>query len=62
LTHAYQIKGNDVDFLFLIAEPTDGARLFYGTGIAVGYLMFAVTFVAFGIYCRRNPQLTELKH
>ena len=62
LTHAYQIQGNIVDFLFAFSKPVEGGRAFHSTGIAVGYLFFAVTFLVFGIYCRRNPHLTKLEH
>lgn len=62
LTHAYQIQGNNVDYLFCFARAAEGARAFHSTGIAVGYLLFAFVFVAFGFYCRRHPHLTKLDH
>jgi AGZA family xanthine/uracil permease-like MFS transporter len=47
LTHAYQLKRNNVDFLFLLAEPAEGALAYRGTGIAIGYLLIAIVFAAF---------------
>ncbi len=55
LTHAYQLKGNIVDFLFVFAEPVQGALAAHTFGIAVGYLMFAVVFAGFGWWVARRP-------
>lgn len=57
LTHAYQLIGNIVDYQFIFSAPAKGALVFHSTAIAVGYVLFAVVFVAFGIYHRRNPHL-----
>ena len=54
LTHAYQLQGNIFDFLFRFAEPADGALAFRADGIALGYLLFAVVFVAFGRHYARG--------
>jgi len=62
LTHAYQVAGNSVDFLFVFADPQPGAYAAHTFGIAVGYLFFAVVFVAFGWYVARNPERTTVEH
>jgi adenine/guanine/hypoxanthine permease len=55
LTHAYQVKDNVVDFLFIFAEPHPGALAAHTFGIAMGYLLFAAVFVSFGWYAARRP-------
>jgi len=50
LTHAYQVSGNTVDYLFLFSKVTDGGFEFRATGIAIGYLFFAAVFTFFGFY------------
>lgn len=62
LTHAYQLLGNIVDYQFVFSPPAKGALVFHSTAIAVGYVLFAVVFVAFGIYHRRNPILEGSGH
>jgi AGZA family xanthine/uracil permease-like MFS transporter len=59
LTHAYQLKGNVIDFLFVFAQPTSGALAAHTFGIAVGYLLFAVVFAAFGWWVARRPPSPE---
>ncbi|HUG91297.1 MAG TPA: NCS2 family permease [Planctomycetaceae bacterium] len=61
LTHAYQLSmsedpllRNQVDFLFVFARASEGYWAFRAEGIAVGYLMFAVIFGAFGWYRSRD--------
>ncbi len=44
LTHAFQVSGNNVDFLFRFSVPDAGALSTRGDGIAIGYVLFAVTF------------------
>jgi AGZA family xanthine/uracil permease-like MFS transporter len=46
LTHAYQLQGNVVDYLFVFADPDKGAYAFRAHGIAIGYVLFALTFFA----------------
>jgi AGZA family xanthine/uracil permease-like MFS transporter len=65
LTHAYQLSTsaepqlrNRVDFLFVFQAPADGFQGFRAEGICVGYLLFALIFVAFGWYVARRPQQT----
>src|SRR6202030_3088223 len=54
LTHAYQLQGNTVVFLFIFANPHSGALAAHTFGIAVGYLLFAAVFVAFGWYASQH--------
>ena len=62
LTHAYQISGNVVDFLFIVGEPHPGALATQTFGIAVGYLFFAAVFFAFGWYAARYPEQKAADH
>lgn len=62
LTHAYQLKGNIVDYQFVFSPSTPGAMTFHSTGIAIGYGLFALMFIAFGIYHKRNPHLESAGH
>jgi AGZA family xanthine/uracil permease-like MFS transporter len=59
LTHAYQLKGNVVDFLFVFAQPAQGALAAHTFGIAVGYLLFAAVFAAFGWWVARRPPVQD---
>jgi AGZA family xanthine/uracil permease-like MFS transporter len=59
LTHAYQLIGNVVDFLFVFAEPAPGALAAHTFGIAVGYLLFAAVFAGFGWWVARRPPTPE---
>jgi adenine/guanine/hypoxanthine permease len=56
LTHAYQVNGNNIDFLFIFAQPHSGALSTHTFGIAVGYLLFAAVFGFFGWYAAKRPQ------
>jgi len=56
LTHAYQIQGNALDFLYMFQTPSAGALAYRATGIAVGYLMCAVAFAGMGWYASRHPR------
>lgn len=56
LTHAYQVQGNNVDFLFAFTAARDGAFAFRATGIGIGYVLFAVVFAGFGLYHKRLPE------
>ena len=59
LTHAYQLSGNVVDFLFIFAEPHPDALFTHTFGIAVGYLLFAAVFFFFGWYAAPRPAKPE---
>jgi AGZA family xanthine/uracil permease-like MFS transporter len=52
LGHAYQLTGNDLDYLLLFTSGTEGALQYRASGIAIGYGLMAVIFFAFGIYTR----------
>jgi len=56
LTHAYQLSGNTLDFLFVFMEPANNAFAFRAWGIAIGYLLFAAVFAGFGKYQKRHPE------
>ena len=55
LTHAYQIDGNDVDYLFALASPDPDHHAFRAHGIAIGYGLFAACFVLLGRGARDDP-------
>lgn len=59
LMHAYQLSGNNYDFLFLFSQPRDEALPYRGFGIVIGYLMFAATFAGFGWYRARQADRQE---
>ncbi len=63
LTHAYQLNGNVVDFLFATAQPAfDTARVYRSWDAAIGYLMMAGAFFAFGSYFRGKEHLDRAAH
>ncbi len=59
LTNAYEVINNDIHFrlAFLSAEKVDGLT-FHATGIAIGYLLFAATFLILG-GCKDEPAVQE---
>jgi AGZA family xanthine/uracil permease-like MFS transporter len=54
LTHAYQVRGNDIDFLFALNGVREGHFGFRATSIACGYLAMAVFFVICEQLMRRS--------
>ncbi|MFO1019077.1 MAG: NCS2 family permease [Planctomycetales bacterium] len=62
LTHAYQLLGNNFDFLFLGSQSLPGALVFRGYSIAIGYLLCAAFFALCGRYYARHPNLQTIKH
>ncbi|MCP4250661.1 MAG: NCS2 family permease [bacterium] len=56
LMHAYRISGNVAEFYFAFDDPpAEGTGLaFHAFGIAVGYVLMAGLFFAFGAYHRRR--------
>lgn len=48
LTNAYEVVGNDIHFRLAFTEGTKEALTFSATGIGVGYLLFAATFLILG--------------
>jgi len=70
LMHAFQVHGNDIDYLFnidiltgqasiaeLFGAPDPNAKVltYRAFPLALGYLMFAAAFFAFGFYARTRP-------
>lgn len=62
ITHAYQLTGNDVQFLFVHAEPISGALAYRAGPIALGYALMAAVFFAFGVYQRSHGELGRMEH
>jgi AGZA family xanthine/uracil permease-like MFS transporter len=60
LTHAYQLSGNTLDFLFVFMEPAEKAFAFRAWGIAIGYLLFAAVFAGFGKYQEQHGKSNTL--
>ncbi len=71
LMHAFQVHGNDIDYLFNvddvatplglaeklhIAGPPADALVYRAYPLALGYLLFAAAFFAFGVYAAKFPQ------
>jgi adenine/guanine/hypoxanthine permease len=53
LTHAYQLSGNGVDFLFAFSQPvTESALTYRPWNVAIGYLLMSMAFFSFGAYMR----------
>ena len=63
LMHAYQLFGNEVRFFLIFSKAPDpqAALAFRGFDVAVGYLMVAVLFVAFGFYHRYHNGRIEVQ-
>ncbi|MEO1995406.1 MAG: NCS2 family permease [Planctomycetaceae bacterium] len=61
LTHAYQVSGNDVDYLFRFAlSATNTSLKLPANGIAIGYLLFSVVFLLFGVYSKPSDGASDL--
>jgi AGZA family xanthine/uracil permease-like MFS transporter len=60
LTHAYQLTGNNIDFLFLFSHAAAESLEFYPWGIAAGYLAFAAVCAGCGVIHRRSEVPREL--
>jgi AGZA family xanthine/uracil permease-like MFS transporter len=60
LTHAYQLTGNTIDFLYAFAEPREGAYAYRAGFIAAGYACLAILFVAFAPFLRAETQRRDL--
>jgi len=53
LIHAYQVSGNDVDYLFRFTMSADDSALkLPANGIAIGYLLLSIVFLLFAIYSK----------
>jgi AGZA family xanthine/uracil permease-like MFS transporter len=63
LTHAYQLNGNVVDFLFAANQnPNPSAMTYRSWDMAIGYLMMAVVFFAFAIRFRGRQEIERVAH
>lgn len=60
LTHAYQLHGNDIDFLFALNGVREDHFGYRATSIACGYLLMAVMFVVYDQLHRRRSGGVEL--
>ena len=60
LCHAYQLIGNDLDYLLIFASGTEGAQLYRAYEIAVGYVLMAVVYFALGLYVHRADTASAL--
>jgi adenine/guanine/hypoxanthine permease len=62
LTHAYQLNGNGVDFLFAFSPPTSESALVYRSwNVAIGYLLMSATFFAFGVHFK-GKNIPRVEH
>lgn len=63
LTHAYQLSGNTVDFLFLMAKPAaETNQVYYSWDMAIGYVLMAGAFFVFGVYVRGKGNVERVAH
>ena len=63
LTHAYQLNGNVVDFLFAMTQSSmEGSRVYRSWDVAIGYLLMAIGFFAFARYFRGKENLERIAH
>lgn len=62
LTHAYQLNGNGVDFLFAFTQPAATTALTYRSwNVALGYLLMAAAFFTFGASCK-GQNIPRIEH
>ncbi len=61
LTHAYQLSGNGVDFLFAFSRPASDALTYRSWNVAIGYLLMSAAFFAFGAYVK-GKDVPRLEH
>ncbi|MEM7811764.1 MAG: NCS2 family permease [Planctomycetota bacterium] len=59
LMHAYQLSGNNVDYLFAFVAPAEDATPFRACDIAIGYLAFAGIFAAAAFAGPKRPDRPE---
>lgn len=59
LMHAYQIRGNNVDYLIRFSQPADDALQFHANGVTIGYLSFAAVFLLFAGYRRAREHARQ---
>lgn len=56
LMHAYQLKGNDLDYLLLLHAPAAGAFFYRAHPLAIGYALAGVVFLLLGYRERGKAQ------
>ncbi|MBS0206376.1 MAG: NCS2 family permease [Planctomycetes bacterium] len=61
LTHAYQLNGNSVDFLFVGSTAASTAVSYRSWDVAIGYLLMAAAFFVLGV-CTRGKELSVVEH
>lgn len=62
LTHAFQLTGNVFDFLYVFSQPAEGALFSRAWPVAIGYVLSALLFFAFGRHVRRAGTLERIEH
>ncbi len=63
LTHAYQLNGNVVDFLFAMVPPAlQTSRTYRSWDVAIGYVLMAATFFALAIRFRGKEEIERIDH
>lgn len=62
LTHAYQLNGSAVDFLFVFSAANPKAMEYRAWPVAIGYIFMAIVFFWFGIEQRRKGELARVGH
>ncbi len=62
LTHAYQLNGSAVDFLFVFSAANSEAMEYRAWPVAIGYIFMAIVFFWFGIEQRRKGELARVGH
>ena len=77
LMHAFQVEGNNIDYLFnldLLAQivdpvdrlglagPAPGSLTYRALPLALGYLLMAAVFFGYGAYIKRRPKNETLRH
>lgn len=55
LMHAYQLTGNNLDYLFRFSPAAEHAFAQRADGVAIGYVLFALFFAGFGVYHAKHP-------
>ncbi len=62
LTHAYQLSGNTIDFLFAFTTADAASRTYRATDIAVGYLLMAGACAWFGRFRTADDDANVVSH
>lgn len=63
LTHAYQLNGNTVDYLFAMTDATHTSSFTYRSwDVAIGYLLMSLAFFAFAFHFRGQQNIERVGH